>query len=84
MSNLHERPLTGRKLCLASAIGIGIMLGLEPDSGTEEVNATISLITILYGCCVRIVLEFTNKGLHGHRVARDCYVEGIMHGGAVN
>lgn len=81
---LHEWLLTGRKLCLASAVGIEIMLMLELDSGTEEVDATISLIAILYGCCVPIVLEFTNKELHEYRVARDCYIEGIIHGGAIN
>ncbi|KAK1978631.1 heterokaryon incompatibility protein [Colletotrichum cereale] len=76
--------------CLAMARGRKFVttekgrIGMVPWIGSKEKSKEQkgSMIVVLHGCCVPIMLDLI--GGNEYKVVGECYIEGVMHGEAVD
>jgi hypothetical protein len=61
-------------------LGLAPAVGSRARSGQEAGSA----IVVLHGCIVPVLLENTNMNKGEWRLLGDCYIEGVMHGEAID
>ncbi|EFQ35351.1 heterokaryon incompatibility protein [Colletotrichum graminicola] len=70
----------GRKFATTERGRIGMVPWIGSKEQSNEQKG--SIIVVLHGCCVPIVLD--HIGGNEYKVVGECYIEGVMHGEAVD